>query len=342
MDTWATSSLTPQVGGHWADDPDLFARVFPMDLRPQAHEIIRTWLFSTVVRSELEHGAPPWSDAAISGWVLDPDRKKMSKSKGNALTPIGLLDQHGADAVRYWAASGRPGVDTAFDEGQMKVGRRLAIKVLNASKFVLSRLGDEGDVSAPLDRAMLTGLAALVDEATAAFEGYDYARALERAEAFFWSFCDDYLELVKGRAYGGQGEAGAASANRALTLALSALLRLFAPFLPFVTEEVWSWWKDGSVHRAAWPVAAELRPPAAPDSDPLVLEVAAAVLGEVRKAKTVAQASMRAEVARATVRDTAARLAALAGAADDLRDAGRIADLVTEEAEAFSVEVILA
>jgi valyl-tRNA synthetase len=278
--------------------------------------------------------------------VLDPDRKKMAKSKGNALTPVGLLDQHGTDAVRYWAASGRPGVDTAFDEGQMKVGRRLAIKVLNASKFVLSRLGQEGDVSAPLDRAMLANLADLVDDATAAFEGYDYARALERAESFFWNFCDDYLELVKGRAYGGQGDAGAESANRALTLALSSLLRLFAPFLPFVTEEVWSWWKDGSVHRATWPGADELREPAGPDADPLVLEVAAAVLGEVRKAKTTAKASMRAEVARAVVRDTPARLAALAGAAGDVRDAGRIAELVTEpltgEGDSFSVDVELA
>jgi len=350
MDTWATSSLTPQIAGRWADDPDLFARVFPMDVRPQAHEIIRTWLFSTVVRSDLEHGALPWAHAAISGWVLDPDRKKMAKSKGNALTPIGLLDQYGSDAVRYWAASGRPGVDTAFDEGQMKVGRRLAIKLLNASKFVLSRLNllpagpdaEEGDVTAPLDQAMLAGLAALVDEATTAFEGYDYARALERTESFFWGFCDDYLELVKSRAYGGQGEAAAASANRALTLALAAMLRLFAPFLPFVTEEVWSWWKDGSVHRAAWPQAEELRGPAGRTADPLVLEVAASVLGEVRKAKTVAQASMRAEVARVVVRDTPERLAALAGAADDVRDAGRIAELVSEDSDQPSVTVELA
>jgi valyl-tRNA synthetase len=342
MDTWATSSLTPQVAGRWADDPDLFGRVFPMDMRPQAHEIIRTWLFSTVVRADLEFGTLPWSDAAISGWVLDPDRKKMSKSKGNALTPIGLLDQHGADAVRYWAASGRPGVDTTFDEGQMKVGRRLAIKVLNASRFVLSRRGEEGDVTAPLDRAMLAGLAALVDDATAAFEGYDYARALERTESFFWAFCDDYLELVKGRAYGGQGEVGASSANRALTAALSTFLRLFAPFLPFVTEEVWSWWKDGSVHRATWPAASELREPAGTDSDPLVLEVAAAVLGEVRKAKTTAKASMRAEVTRCVVRDVPRRLSALAAAAGDVCDAGRIVELTTEEAGSFSVEVQLA
>ncbi|HEV2761061.1 MAG TPA: class I tRNA ligase family protein, partial [Acidimicrobiales bacterium] len=342
MDTWATSSLTPQIAGRWADDPHLFDRVFPMDLRPQAHEIIRTWLFSTVVRSHLEHGTLPWTDAAISGWVLDPDRKKMAKSKGNALTPIGLLDQYGSDAVRYWAASGRPGVDTAFDEGQMKVGRRLAIKILNASKFALSRLGAEGEVSAPLDKAMLAGLAALVDEATTAFDGYDYARALERTESFFWGFCDDYLELVKSRAYGGQGDEGAASANRALTVSLSTMLRLFAPFVPFVTEEVWSWWKEGSVHRATWPTAEELRGPAGAGADPLVLEVASSVLGEVRKAKTVAQVSMRAEVAQAVVRDTPERLAALAAAEGDVRDAGRIAELVTERSDQPSVTVELA
>ena len=342
MDTWATSSLTPQIAAGWGTDDDLFGRVFPMDLRPQAHDIIRTWLFATVVRSHLEHDTLPWSDAAISGWVLDPDRKKMAKSKGNVVTPLPLLEEHGADALRYWAASGRPGVDTAADFGQMKVGRRLAIKILNASKFVLSRLGEEGEVTAPLDQAMLAGLAGLVDEATAAFEGYDYARALERTESFFWSFCDDYLELVKSRAYGGQGDAGAASANRALTLALSTMLRLFAPFLPFVTEEVWSWWKDGSVHRATWPDPQELRGPAGAGADPLVLEVAAAVLGEVRKAKTTEKASMRADVTRTVVKDSHDRLAALALVEADVRDAGRIAELVTDQAGAFAVEVELA
>ncbi|MGH2706535.1 MAG: valine--tRNA ligase [Actinomycetota bacterium] len=347
MDTWATSSLTPQIAGGWEEDPDLFQRVFPMDLRPQAHEIIRTWLFSTVVRSHLEHDGLPWNDAAISGWVLDPDRKKMSKSKGNVVTPIGLLEEYGSDAVRYWAASGRPGVDTAFDTGQMRVGRRLAIKILNASRFVLSRLeGSEladaaEPVTAPLDGAMLARLAGLVMEATTSFEDYDYARALDLTESFFWGFCDDYLELVKSRAYGSQGEEAAASAHRALRLALLTLLRLFAPFLPYVTEEVWSWWQDGSIHQTAWPAPGELRE-AAGDAAPLVLEAAAAVLSEVRKAKTAARLSLRTEVAEAEVRDTPERLAALSGAEGDVRTAGSIAELRTVVADQFAVHVRLA
>ena len=338
MDTWATSSLTPQIACGWQDDPDLFARTYPMNLRPQGPEIIRTWLFYTIVRAEAEHGLLPWSDTTINGWVLDPDRKKMSKSKGNVVTPLDLLEQHGSDALRYWAASGRPGTDTALDDNQFRIGRRLAIKLLNASKFVLSRLGDEGQVTAALDRAMLRRLAGLVGDATNAFGNYDYARALERTEAFFWSFCDDYLELVKGRAYGTQGTEGAASANRALTLALSTLLRLFAPFLPYVTEEVWSWWQQGSVHRASWPTAAEL----GDGGDPLVLDTAAAVLAEVRKAKTEAKQSLRAEVSRVVVRDSPERLAALAAAEADVREAGHIADLVTEAADALAVSVELA
>ena len=336
MDTWATSSLTPQIAARWEDDPDLFARVFPMDLRPQSHEIIRTWLFSTVVRAELEHRSLPWSDVAISGWVLDPDRKKMSKSKGNVVTPVSLLEQHGTDAVRYWAACGRPGVDTAFDEAQMKVGRRLSIKVLNASKFALGRLsgaaiaGPEA-VTEPLDRAMLARLAGVVDDATTAFEAYDYARALERTESFFWSFCDDYLELVKGRAYEESPGGAPASARAALATALSMLLRLLAPFLPFVTEEVWSWWHEGSVHRAPWPAVDELG--AAPGDDDAVLAMAAEVLGAIRREKTAAKRSMRAPVRRLVVRDSAERLALLRSAERDVREAGGVAELVVEEGE---------
>jgi valyl-tRNA synthetase len=347
MDTWMTSSLTPQIACGWEDDADLFARTYPMDLRPQAHEIIRTWLFSTVVRANAEFGGLPWRDVAISGWVLDPDRKKMSKSKGNVVTPMGLLEQYGSDAVRYWAASGRPGTDTAFDEGQMKVGRRLAIKILNASKFALGVIGDEPPggadaVTEPLDRALLAALADLVGEATVAFESYDYARALERSERFFWGFCDDYVELVKQRAYGVAGENAAASARATLRLALDAMLGLFAPHLPFVTEEVWSWYREGSIHRSSWPDAAPLRSAAGPDAAVEVFTVAAEVLGAVRKAKSEARRSMRADVDRVVVRDTAGRLAALAAALDDVREAGRIAEVETVAADAPAVAVQLA
>ena len=341
MDTWATSSLSPQIACGWEDDPDLFERTFPMDLRPQAHEIIRTWLFSTVVRSHYEHGCIPWRNAAISGFIVDPDRKKFSKSAANAADdPMDLIQQHGADAVRYWAAQGRPGMDMTFDEGQLKIGRRLAIKLLNASRFALEFIPetegppifDPAAVTEPLDRSMLAGLSRLVDEATRAFDAFDYARALERTETWFWSFCDDYVELVKGRAYG-QGQ-GAASAATALGLALDSALKLFAPFLPYATEEVWSWWRgdEGSIHRSAWPSAEPLRAAAA-GAGPEVLAAVSWALGELRKVKTEAKRSMRTEVIRATVRDSAERVAALRLGAADLAEAGRVADLVIDEGE---------
>jgi len=328
MDTWATSSLTPLITGRWGTDDDLFARVFPMDLRSQSHEIIRTWLFSTVVRSRLEFGQLPWSDVAISGWILDPDRKKMSKSKGNVVTPIELLEQYGSDAVRYWSASGRYGVDTAFDLGQIKVGRRLAVKILNASKFVLSLDGPAGPVTEAIDRSMLAELDEVVTAATSALDGYDHTGALEATERFFWMFCDDYLELVKSRAYG--AGAWAESARGALRTALSALLRLFAPFLPFVTEEAWSWWQEGSVHRAPWPSASAAErgdEPGDGAGDREVLATAAAVLGQIRKAKSEAKVSMRAEAARVVVRGPDWAEDAVRATEGDLRAAGNIADL---------------
>ncbi len=341
MDTWATSSLTPQIVTGWVDDPDLFSRTFPMDLRPQAHEIIRTWLFYTVVRSHYEHDSLPWANAAISGFVFDPDRKKLSKSAGNAPDdPMMLIGRYGADAVRYWAAGGRPGMDIAFDEKQMKIGRKLALKLLNASKLALGLESTTGgEVTEAVDLSMLAGLASLVDDVTGTFERFDYARALERTEAFFWAFCDDYLELVKDRAYGSSGEAGQASARAALGRALETQLKLFAPFLPFVTEEVWSWWQEGSIHRSSWPTADDL---GADAGDPAVLAVAGEVLGLVRKAKSEARRSMRAAVDSVVVTDTPERLAVLARAADDLCAAGAIAELTTVEGDAFAVDVTLA
>ena len=343
MDTWATSSLTPLLASYWEEDHDLFARVYPMDIRPQAYEIIRTWLFSTVVRSHYETHQLPWKHATISGWVLDPDRKKMSKSKGNTVGPLDWIEKYGADALRYWAGSARPGADTAFEEAQLKVGRKLAVKLLNASKFVLGIAGDDADdltlISEPLDRAVCAQLATLVDEATVAFEAFDYARALERTEAFFWDFCDNYLELVKGRAY--SDGPGRDSAAVTLRLTLNTLLRLFAPVLAFATEEVWSWWQTGSIHTTAWPDSAGLRM-VAQETDVSVSTVAAEVLGAIRKAKSEHQRSLATLVTAATVFDSQIRLDALRAAQREVCDAGKVATLHLEVASEFSVQVTLA
>ncbi|MCP4223354.1 MAG: valine--tRNA ligase, partial [Actinomycetia bacterium] len=348
MDTWATSSLSPQIAGGWGEDEDLFARVYPFDMRPQAHDIIRTWLFSTVVRSHFEEDSVPWHNAALSGWILDPDRKKMGKSKGNALVPTDLLAQYGSDAVRYWAASGRPGTDTAFDEGQMKIGRRLAIKLLNASKFALGMgpaggsLADALDhpVTEPVDQAMLAQLATLVDETTVAFDDYDYARALERTEAFFWNFTDNYIELIKNRSYASRGDELAASAHGALARALDSLLRLFAPFLPFVTEEIWSWWRTGSLHNQSWPEAASLRTTAASTPEAL-LPLAGQVLSELRRTKTEAKKALRTPIATATITDTADRLALLEPALADLQEASAAEELLTAIGDELTVSAQL-
>jgi valyl-tRNA synthetase len=345
MDTWATSSLSPQIAAGWpvadgsglGSDAALFDAIFPMDMRPQAHDIIRTWLFATVVRAHHEHGTVPWRNAAVSGWILDPDRKKMSKSKGNAETPEDVVKAHGADSVRYWAASGRLGTDAAYDTGQMKVGRRLAIKVLNASKFALGFGDVSGDLKAavtnPLDLAMLAALGDVIDKATTGFESWDYTRSLEVTESFFWTFCDDYLELVKDRAYGGRGEAEAASARAALRIALEALLRLLAPFIPYATEEVWSWFDTGSVHRQPWPEREEL----VDGGDPALLTSVGEALAGVRKVKSEAKLGMRAEVRTMTLVGLPQQLGHVRAAEGDLKACGRIGEL--DYAEGDGIEV---
>ena len=346
MDTWATSSLTPQIAGKWEDDNDLFARVYPFDVRPQGHDIIRTWLFATMVRSHFEHKTAPWSNAALSGWILDPDRKKMSKSKGNVVTPVDLFEQYGSDAVRYWAAGARPGVDTAFSEDQMKVGRKLATKILNVTKFVLG-FGDADESVAPteqVDCAMLHRLAAVVEECTTAFEAFDYARALERTESFFWWFCDDYVELVKTRAYSEDSPEGSLSARIALRRALSTLQRLFAPLLPFATEEVWNWWQTGSVHQAQWPTSAELTASISTSPDEALLNAVCTTLAIIRRSKTEAKVSQRQGVDMASITASADAARAITAGWIDIANAGSVAQweiAISENAE-IAVAVTLA
>ena len=339
MDTWATSSLTPQLAGGWISDPDKYAKVFPFDLRPQGQDIIRTWLFSTVLRSFQEEGVLPWSDAALSGWILDPDRKKMSKSKGNVVVPNDLLDEHGSDAVRYWAASARLGTDAAFDVGQMKVGRRLAIKVLNAAKFVLSFeiSSDATEISEPVDRAMLSALSAVVEQAGKAFQSYDHTKALEVTETFFWNFTDDYLELVKERAYGQETTPQAqASAVLALRIALHTQLRLLAPFIPFATEESWSWWQEGSIHRSAWPETSELAGFTKGQAASMLQSASEALMG-VRKAKSDQQLSMKAEITSLTIKAPAGKLEELRALESDIRSVGKIDAIVFETGEEIAI-----
>lgn len=354
MDTWATSSLSPQIACGWLEDEDLFSRTYPMDLRPQGQDIIRTWLFSTVVRADLEFGALPWAHAGLSGWILDSDHKKMSKSKGNVVTPMGLLEKFGSDAVRYWAASARLGLDAAFDESQMKIGRRLAIKVLNASKFALTMGGDADldlditHVVQPLDRSMLAALREVVASATTALENYEHARALEVTESFFWTFCDDYLELVKERAYNREGkwsDQASASARAALAIAIDTFVRLLAPYLPFVTEEVWSWYREGSVHQAAWPTASDLEVTpdgtvegAIEDASSVLLGVASEALVVLRRVKSEAKVSPRTPFLEVTVSAPEQMIPLLEDVLEDLAAATKIQGPAHFEASTDSAE----
>ncbi|MFJ4261938.1 valine--tRNA ligase [Paenarthrobacter nicotinovorans] len=347
LDTWATSSLTPQIVGGWSRDDELFSKVYPFDLRPQGHDIIRTWLFSSVVRADALQNSAPWKHAAISGWILDPDRKKMSKSKGNVVVPTDVLNEYGSDAVRYWAASAKLGADTAYEIAQMKIGRRLAIKLLNASKFVLNLGATENSVvnsdlsvlANPLDRALLAQLSDVVAQATKAFDNYDYARALQITESFFWQFTDDYVELIKDRAYGAAGESEQASVLAALATTLDSLLRLFAPFLPFATEEVWGWWRTGSVHRAEWPTALEIT-----DGDTTMLGTVGIALSGIRKAKSEAKVKQRTEVLSASITASEVLVAQLKAGLGDLKAAANAQEIALQsgEGELTVSDVVLA
>ena len=343
FDTWFTSSLTPQISSHWIDDEDRHARLFPADIRPQGHDIIRTWAFYTIAKAMLHEDEVPWHHVLISGWILDPDRKKMSKSKGNAMTPLPLIEKYTADAARYWAASARLGADTAFDENVWKIGKRLVTKLFNAAKFVLSQTGEEAPITSELDRAFIAKLRTLVEESTMNFESFQYAHALQQTESFFWThFTDTYLELVKARARAfadgaTRDEAEASgSAVASLRLGLSVLVRLFAPVLPYITEEVWSWSfakeiplgateTPGSVHRAAWPNASDFEGVAAPDHA-ASFDTAVATLAAINKAKADAEVSMGRGVAMLRLAVSPETLVVLENVASDVLSAARVSE----------------
>jgi valyl-tRNA synthetase len=355
MDTWATSSMTPQIQSHWVLNPDQHSKLFPMDIRPQAHEIIRTWAFSTIVKAWMHEDQIPWKNVVISGWVLDPDRKKMSKSKGNVVTPEGLLAEYSSDAVRYWAGRARLGADTACDPAVFKIGSKLVVKLFNASRFVLMQLADPVPgvqaIRHPLDCAMVTTLTEVVRVATDAFARFDYALALQTVEEKFWEFCDNYVELVKARSYNEQDKIGRESAHASLYWCLKTFIRLLAPFIPYITEEVWSWrfagdGRDASVHTTGWPEVSET---ADITGDPQALAAATEVVSVIRGAKTAAQKGQRWGISALTIKANSKNLEILNTVLDDVIRAGSVvgesAKLVVQEGESaqrFAVDVVLA
>ena len=338
MDTWATSCLTPQIAGQWALDGGRFSQVYPMDIRPQAHEIIRTWAFYTILRAWLHDGRIPWKHAVISGFIMDPDRKKMSKSKGNVVTPGALIEEHSADAARYWASRARLGVDTAYDDKLFGIGRKLVTKLFNAAKFVLGQferidldIADVkvSDISEPLDLAVVERLRAVVKSASSSFEEFEYAIALQHSEEAFWSFCDHYLELVKVRSYAEEDSPQRRSAFATLGWSLKTFLRLFAPFLPYVTEEIWSWsfaaaGRERSIHTANWPALDEVSSVPALET-PGTFEAAVEVISKIRGAKTLAQKSLKWPVTGLQIVSDEASIKALSPVLSDLLRAGNVA-----------------
>jgi valyl-tRNA synthetase len=351
FDTWFTSSMSPQISSHWQLDPQRHAKLFPADMRPQAHEIIRTWAFYTIAKAMLHEGSIPWHHVAISGWVVQRSdaggKEKISKSKGSGQggkkpipPPHELLDAYTADGVRYWAASARLGVDSAFDEKSLASGKRLVTKIFNASKFVLANDGQVHPLSHELDRAFAHKLLGVVREATASYDEFEFAPALRATETFFWaSFTDSYLELCKARARAEDDAAGRGSAIAALRLGLSVLLRLFAPVLPYITEEVWSWafagqTGHGSIHKAPWPSPADFADVPAP-ADAGAFDTAVAALAAINRAKTGAGVGVGRGVQRLVLVARPAELERLRPVLPDVLAAGRVAAHALEARDAL-------
>ena len=347
FDTWFTSSLSPQIVARWGEEDDRMSQLFPMDMRPQAHEIIRTWAFYTIVKAALHENDVPWRNAMISGFILDPDRKKMSKSRGVAVTPMPLIERYGADAVRYWSANGRLGMDMAFDETVFTIGQKLVTKLYNAGKFVLMQEASRGEIVNELDKSFVAELRGIVERVTDLMERFEFANALQSTESFFWeSFADNYIELVKRRARSADEESRA-SAVATLRLGLNVLLRLFAPFVPTITDEVWSWSfaeETGctSIHQAPWPLTDattesleapsiangkrlsgqfELRSVSEPKTA-ASFRAACRAIAAVRKAKHEAQIGLGKPLATLEIAATGDAIAELELVASDVADAG--------------------
>ena len=264
LDTWATSSLTPRIA---AELKPGIKGIYPMSIRPQAHDIINFWLFYTLVRSQVHDKVNPWKDVVISGHVLDPHGQKMSKSKGNIIVPQEVIGKYGADAFRFWAASSKLGDDMPYQEKDVVTGQKTVTKLWNASKFILSHVKDfDGNKPKKLeliDEFILERLGKVVKESTEYFEKYEYSRCKFETENFFWNlFCDYYLEIVKDRVYNPKirGEEKRRSAQYTLKICLNTILKLFAPIMPFITEEIYLLLfakeeEKKSIHLSEWPIS---------------------------------------------------------------------------------------
>lgn len=353
MDTWATSSCSPLIISSWPDDPASFAQLFPASLRPQAHDIIRTWTFYTIVKSLFHTNELPWRETMISGHALSAERRKISKSKYHKeVGPMELIEQESADALRYWATSGRTGADSPFSPETIATGRRLVTKLWNASRFAHSRLeGLESESLAsticpyellPTDRWLLSRLARTVAYATAELNNYEYATARAEVERFFWSdLCDNYLELAKARLYSAAGPRQRAG-QWTLYHALLTVLKLLAPYLPYMTEEIYQrlfrqWDGAISIHHSTWPPPhPEWIDPEAEETGKTILEL----LHQVRRYKAERGLSVGAELETLHINMQSGQRAALENALIDLKSATRARQIIMDESESSNTMML--
>ncbi|MBI4143400.1 valine--tRNA ligase [Candidatus Woesearchaeota archaeon] len=308
LDTWATSSLTPQIAIELFDKKTQ-KKLFPMSLRPQAHDIITFWLFNTIVKSYFHHESIPWKEVMISGFVLDPHGKKMSKSKGNVIEPQFMINKYSADALRFWAAGSRLGDDMPFQEKDLVTGSKFITKIWNASKFAFMHFADyNGKRPAKLemmDRWVLSKLSKVIKTATENFMNYEYSHTKLATETFFWhTFCDNYLEIIKDRIYNAEqrGKEPRLSAQYGLYQSLLAIIKLMAPIIPFITEELYQMYfkshgKEKSIHLTKWPDIEMIDEHAERIGDFVV-----GVVEFVRKQKTAKQVSLKTPVKRLTIK----------------------------------------